>query len=300
MSAAPNGVPAGARRVPMPGGYAFWIHGEEKAVLRDAYHTFLRIRWSASIGLIALGLVIANLAFAAVYYEVGGVDGEGHSFFHMFSFSVQTMATIGYGVAHPVSDAATIVMEVEAIFSVIVTALATGLVFTKFSRATGRIQFTSCAVITQHEGKPTLMFRCGNRRSNTIIEAQLHVTTAFATVTAEGRPFYKMTDLTLVRDRMSGLRRGWVVMHVIDETSPFHGKTADDLVKGECEVNISLMGLDDVTMQTIHTLHLYSAEQIRFGQHFADTIRPLENGDLVLDMTQFDVVVPDERVSVPA
>lgn len=284
----------------MPGGYAFWIHGEEKAVLRDAYHTFLRIRWAASIALIALGIVLANLVFAVVYYEVGGVDGEGHSFFHMFSFSMQTMATIGYGVAHPVSDAATIVMEVEAVFGIIVTALATGLVFTKFSRATGRIQFTSRAVITTHDGKQTLMFRCGNRRSNTIIEAQLHVTASFATVTAEGRPFYKMHDLTLVRDRMSGLRRGWVVMHVIDEASPFYGKTAADLEKGECEINISLMGLDDVTMQTIHTLHVYTAEQIRFGEHFADTIKPLSNGDLVLDMTQFDVVVPDERVSVPA
>jgi inward rectifier potassium channel len=284
----------------MEQGYAFWILGAKRGVLRDAYHTFLRLRWSASIGLIALGLFIANLVFAAIFYEIGGVDGAGHTFFDMFSFSVQTMATIGYGVMHPESHAATVVMEIEAIFGIIFTALATGLVFTKFARATGRIAFTKEAVITMHDGKKTLMFRCGNERSNTIIEAQVHVSAAFTMRTLEGQNFYKMHDLELVRNRMSGLRRGWVLMHVIDERSPFFGKTAEDLDRQECEIQISLIGLDDVTLQTIHTLHMYTDKQIRFGYHFADTIKPLSNGDLLLDLTQFDVLVPDERASVAA
>lgn len=300
MSAPPD-VPPGARRIPTAGGYSFWLVGAERAVLRDAYHTFLRLRWSASLALIAIALLLANVAFACVYMAVGGVEGAGHdSYFDMFSFSVQTMATIGYGVMHPVSKAAQIVMIVEAIFGVLVTALATGLVFTKFARATGRIAFTKNCVITRHEGQQTLIFRCGNQRSNVIVDAHVSVTAAFATVTAEGRPFYKMHDLKLVRERMSGLRRGWLVMHVIDETSPFHGKDGAALAKAECEIEVSLTGLDDVTMQTIHTLHQYGDKDIVFGHHFADTITPLPNGDLLLDLTKFDVLVPDARVSVAA
>ncbi|HTL35793.1 MAG TPA: hypothetical protein VL326_21835, partial [Kofleriaceae bacterium] len=143
-------------------------------------------------------------------------------------------------------------------------------------------------------------FRCGNERSNVIVEAQLHVSAALVTMTAEGRPFYKIHDLELVRSRMSGLRRGWTVMHVIDDKSPFYGKTAADLAKAECEIEISLTGLDDVTMSTIHTLHVYSDKAIKFGHRFADTIKPLPNGDLFLDLTQFDVLLPDEHASVAA
>ena len=298
---APTGVPRGAKRVQQPhADYAFWVIGAKRGVLRDAYHAFLRVRWSIALALIAFGLVVANLFFAAIYYVLGGVKSADDSFFEMFSFSVQTMSTIGYGTEYPLSTAATSVMIAEAISGIILTALATGLVFAKFGRATGRIAFTKHAVITTHEGKQTLMFRCGNERSNTIVEAQLHVSAALVTMTAEGRPFYKIHDLELVRSRMSGLRRGWTVMHVIDEKSPFYGKTAVDLAKAECEIEISLTGLDDVTMSTIHTLHVYSDKAIKFGHRFADTIKPLENGDLVLDLTQFDVLVPDEHASVPA
>lgn len=297
---APKDVPPGARRVETGQDYAFWTLGAPRAVLRDAYHTFLRLRWSVSLALIALGLFLANVVFAVVYYAIGGIGGAKHTFFDMFSFSVQTMATIGYGVMHPDSTAATVVMIIEAIFGILITALATGLVFTKFSRPVGRIAFTKNAVIAMHEGKKTLMFRCGNQRSNMIVEATLHVTAAFRTITLEGRPFYKMHDIALVRDRMSGLRRGWVVMHEIDEKSPFFNQTAKDLEKAEAEVSVSLMGLDDVTMQTIHTQHIYSDKDIKFGYRFADTITPLSNGDLLLDLTQFDVLVPDEHASVAA
>jgi inward rectifier potassium channel len=232
--------------------------------------------------------------FATLYLWSGGLAGvrEG-SFFDSLSFSVQTLATIGYGVMYPKTSAAATIMICEALYSVIFGALATGLVFAKFARTTGRIAFSKYAVITQHEGKPTLIFRCGNRRSNTIVEAQLRVVGAFSTITAEGRPFYKMSDINLVRDRMAGMRRGWQVMHVIDETSPFYGKNAEDLAKAELEMEISLIGLDDVTMQTVHTIHSYSDQDIKFGYRFIDTITALPSGDLILDLTKFDAIEPD-------
>jgi inward rectifier potassium channel len=299
MGALPQGVPADAKATRFPQGYTFWLVGAERAVLRDAYHTFLQLRWSASLALIALGLILANLMFGAIYYLVGGVEGAT-SFFDMFSFSIQTMATVGYGVMHPTGIVAECVMIAEAIFGIIIVALSTGLVFTKFARATARVGFSKHAVITQHDGKPTLMFRCGNLRANVIVEATMHVTAAMTTVTAEGRPFYKIHDLTLVRDRMSGLRRGWIVMHVIDETSPFYGLDAAALAKRETEIEISLTGIDDVSLQTIHSLHSYTDDQIRIGYRLADTITPLPNGDLVVDLTKFDVIEPDTHVSVAA
>jgi len=291
---APSKPPPGARPVKQPGGYTFWLIGEERARLRDLYHNFLRMPWAASLGLIAAGFFAVNLVFATAYYTIGGVDHmRPGSFWDALVFSVETLGTIGYGAMSPVSHAANTLMMIEAVTGLIVTALSTGLVFTKFARATARLAFTTDMVITNHEGKKTLMFRLGNRRSNTIVDAQLRAILSLTMRTQEGENFYKMHDLKLVRDRMAGMRRGWNAMHVIDETSPLFGLDSEALAKAEAEVEISLMGLDDVTMQTVYSMHVYSDTQIKFGHRFADTIRPLPGGDMVLDLTQFDVTVPD-------
>lgn len=285
-------LPATARRVTQQGS-TFYVIGDERTLLRDAYHTFLRLRWTASLSLIAVGFVAVNLVFAVLYFAVGGVAGSTGTFFDAVAFSVQTLATIGYGAMHPESTMANAVMIVESVVSLIVTALATGLVFTKFARPTTRVAFSRYAVITQHEGKRTLLFRAGNRRSNLIVEATIHVVAVFKTVTLEGRTFYKAVDLPLVRDRQVGMTRGWTLMHVIDPSSPLHEITPEKLVELEFEITIALTGLDDVAMQTVHALHAYPDDKIRIDHHFEDTLIPLDNGEYVIDMTRFDAVVPD-------
>jgi inward rectifier potassium channel len=285
-------LPRAARRVSQQGS-TFYVIGDERALLRDAYHIFLRLRWSASIGLIAAGFAAANLVFAALYYVVGGVAGADGTFFDALSFSVQTLATIGYGAMYPQSQAATAIMAVQAIASLILTALATGLVFSKFALPTTRVAFSRHAVITQHEGQRTLLFRAGNRRSNVIVEATIHVVAVFTTTTAEDKLFYKAVDLPMVRDRQVGMTRGWTLMHVIDARSPLHGVDADKLKQLELELYIALTGIDDVSMQTVHAIHKYTDDQIRVDHRFEDTLIALDNGEFLVDMTRFDAVVPD-------
>jgi inward rectifier potassium channel len=296
-------IPKGARQVRQPQGYSFWIVGDERMILRDAYHSFLRARWSVSIALIAAVVVAVNVGFAIAYVIAGGVENvRAGSLWDAFVFSVQTFGTIGYGVMNPRSDAANTIMAIESVTGIIVIAVITGLVFSKFARATARVAFSANAVVAKRDGMPTLVFRIGNRRSNRIVDARLRVTAALTTKTAEGEGFYKLNDLKLVRDRMSGLGRGWQVMHVIDETSPLYGKDAAALEAGELEIEIMVVGMDDVTMQTVHSLHVYTDKQVKHGYRFVDTMRTLPNGDLILDLRQFDSIVPDDspRDSVAA
>ncbi|HZJ64220.1 MAG TPA: ion channel [Kofleriaceae bacterium] len=285
-------LPASARRVTQQGS-TFYVIGDDRRLLRDAYHSFLRWRWSASLGAIAAGFAAVNLVFAALYYVVGGVHGSDGSFFDAASFSVQTLGTIGYGAMYPESRAATMVMTFEAIVSLVMTALATGLVFSKFALPTTRVAFSSRAVITNHDGNRTLMFRAGNRRSNVIVEATIHVVAVVTTLTAEGKTFYKAIDLPMVRDRQVGMTRGWTLMHVIDESSPFHGADAEALKRLELELYIALTGIDDVSMQTVHAMHKYTDDQILLDHHFEDTLLTLDNGEYAVDMTKFDAAVPD-------
>jgi len=285
-------LPASARRVTQQGS-SFYVIGDERALLRDAYHIFLRMRWPAAIGLIAAGMFLVNVAFAVLYYAFGGITGSDGSFFDALSFSIQTLGTIGYGAMYPHGRLATVIMTVESIVSLIMSALATGLVFSKFARPTTRVAFSRSAVITQHEGKRTLLFRAGNRRSNVIVEATVHVVAVFTTATREGKVFYKAVDLRLVRDRQVGMTRGWTLMHIVDEASPLYGADAARLKELEFELYIALTGIDDTTMQTVHAMHKYVDDQIRVDHHFEDTVLPLDNGEFVVDMTKFDAVVPD-------
>ena len=294
--------PPGARKVSQQGS-TFYVIGDERHPIRDAYHTFLKASWAVSIASIAAAFFAANLLFAGVYLLVGGVGGaHENSFFDMLSFSVQTMGTVGYGVMHPDSHGANIVMIVESMVGIIVTALATGLVFAKFSRPTTRVAFSKTAVITQFEGKRTLIFRVGNRRGNVIIEAKLHVVVVVTAQTAEGELFYKAHDLKLVRDRQVGMTRGWTVLHVIDETSPlFAIDTPDALQAAEVEIYISLTGTDDISMQQVHTVHHYVDGELLCGHRFVDQLMPLPNGEFLLDLRNFHVTVPDDKTrSAPA
>lgn len=285
-------LPPGARKVHQQGS-TYYVIGDERQILRDAYHTFLHLPWAAALALIAVAFFAFNLVFAAVYLEVGGIDGANGSFMDALSFSVQTMATIGYGVMHPVTNPANGVMIVESMFGIIFTALATGLVFSKFSRPTTRISCSQQLVITNFEGKRTLMFRIGNRRSNVIVEAQLHVVAILTTLTPEGETFYKAFDLKLVRDRQVGMTRGWTVMHVVDETSPLFGLDAAALKEAELEIHIALTGIDSVTMQSVHSTHSYDDSHVKIGYRFEDTLLPLPDGKFLVDLRNFDVVVPD-------
>lgn len=285
-------VPRGARKIRQQGS-TFYVIGEVRRPLRDTYHWFLKAPWPVSLAAIALAFLVANFGFAGLFMAVGGVEGSNGSFGDSLSFSVQTMATIGYGVMHPTAAATHAVVIAESMFAIVFSALATGLAFAKFSRATARIGFSAVAVITRHEGKPTLMFRVGNQRGNLIIEANVHVVAVMTTLTQEGETFYRAIDLPLVRDRQVGMARGWTVMHVIDEQSPLHELDAAGLARAELELAVSLTGIDDITMQTVHTLHQYMDRDIRIGHRFEDTLQILPDGAFLLDLRKFDQTVPD-------
>jgi inward rectifier potassium channel len=290
-------LPKGVHKVTQQGS-TFYVLGDRRAILRDAYHIFLRIRWSAALGGFAAIFFAINLLFGLAYYLSDGIASADGSFFDALSFSVQTFATIGYGKLYPESHLAQWIMIVESLVSVVITALATGLIFAKFARPTTRITFSKRAVITNHDGERMLIFRVGNRRSNIIVEATIHVVAVFTALTAEGKTFYKAVDLKMVRDRQVGMTRGWTVMHPITADSPLFGADAARMKELELELYISLTGIDDVSVQTVHALHRYLDGDIHHDHHLADTLVPLDNGEFLVDITRFHDVIPDSELPV--
>lgn len=268
--------------------------GETSAPLRDLYHSFLLLSFPQAIGAIVVGILVLNTVFASIYLMIGGVTNMAPgSWLDAFSFSMQTLATIGYGTMSPESPAAKLLSDVEAVVGLVVTALATGLLFTRFSRPPGTLRFTRHAVITRHNGQPTLIFRVANDRGNLIVEAQARVVLMRTETTLEGDLFYRMIDLPLVRDRSLHFTRSWTLMHRIDPGSPLYGLNTADLATQEIEITCSIVGVDNISLQPTHGRYTWDDKAILIGFRMADLLTPLPDGTVEANVAKFDLVEPD-------
>ncbi|HTM20275.1 MAG TPA: ion channel [Kofleriaceae bacterium] len=284
-----------------PAGYKVNILGAPPTPLRDAFHAFQRLRWRWAIAWIVVGWMSINLVFAVLYWLVGGVaNASPHSFADDFYFSAHTLGTIGYGSMYPQTTAANLLVIAESVVGLLATAVATGLVFTKFSHAAGRVAFTREIVIAPVDGVPTLMVRLGNERGNQIVDTRFRMMYSRTEVTREGVTLYRMYDLRLVRERAPVLARSWTVMHRIEADSPLFGQTPADLKRQEAEIIIMVVGLDDTTGQTTHAVKRYLDPDIRWGARHADILTDTPDGNMELDLRKFhDTIATEPTESFP-
>ena len=265
--------------------YSYW---------RDPYHLLLTIPWTSFLALIAVLYVTTNALFALVYM-LGGDCIEnarpGH-FLDLFFFSVQTLASIGYGAMYPKTTYANIIVTIEAITGLVGIAVMTGLAFARFSRPTARVMFSRVALITIHEGIPSLMFRAANQRRNQILEAQIRVYLMRDEVTAEGHFMRRFHDLKMVRSQTPSFALTWVAIHAIDEYSPLYGMTAELLTKTNSNIVISLTGVDETVVQVVHARHRYTANEILWNYRFVDIFHHTSDGHRYVDYTHFHDILP--------
>jgi inward rectifier potassium channel len=273
------------------------VIGAPPVSLRDVYHLFLRTSWPVALGSIVLGWLAINAVFADLYLTVGGVAAmRARSFWDAFCFSVQTMGTIGYGSMYPTTVAANVIMIAESVTSLIVTAVATGMVFAKFSRSTSRVVFSKRLVIGPMNGVPTLMLRVGNARGNSILEATVRIAFTRTERMKEGTTFYRMIDLRPSRDRSPAMARTWTVLHPITPESPLWGVTPESLARMDGEFMITVVGIDDTSLQQVHARQRYLDRDVVWGARHADILSEDQNGNLVADVRRFDDIEPTEPI----
>jgi inward rectifier potassium channel len=267
------------------------IRGAPTRALDDLYHYLVTASWPSLVGIIALAFIIANLVFAIGYYFDGGVENARYrSFADMFFFSVQTMATIGYGNMVPVTLFSNLLVSIEALTGLVALALMTGLVFAKFSRPTARIRFSRYMVVGPRDGTTSLMIRMANMRANRIVEANIHVVFTRWETTVEGESIRRFYDLAMTRNRSAMFVLSWTAVHRIVEGSPLFGQTHDSLANSQPEIVVSITGLDETFSQTIHARHTYELDEIIWAARFADVLILDPDGSRSIDYTRFDDV----------
>lgn len=256
---------------------------------RDPYHLLLTIPWSGFLLLITLGYLGLNLIFALAFLMGGDciANAGQDSLLDRFFFSVQTLASIGYGVMYPKTIYANTIVTLESIVGLTGIAVMTGLSFARFSRPTARILFSKVAVITSHNNQPTLMFRAANQRANQILEAQMHCYLFRDEITLEGKAMRRIYDLNLVRKQTPNFMLTWTVMHQINEQSQLFAVTPEELIQTNTMLIIILSGIDETVAQMVHARHVYRAKDILINKQFVDVIFNTSDGNRYIDYKLF-------------
>ena len=267
------------------------IKGQDGTRWLDLYHAILTVPWWAFFAGIAAVFALVNTFFALLY--MGDPRGIAHArgFWDYFLFSVQTIGSANYTVMIPKSVYANVVVSIEAFFGILNLAIVTGVVFARFSRPFARIIFSQVAVVTLFDGVPTLMFRAANQRANQILNAQVSVSLARQVTTQEGLVMRRFEELKLVRSRTPLFGLSWTVMHAIDESSPLHGTTPEQLLDSQVEIIVLLSGTDDTLADLIYARHSYLPDEILWHRRFVDVLDLTPTGRRVVDLRHFHETV---------
>ncbi len=259
----------------------------------DAYHALRTLSWSGLTALFFSVYVVINLFFATVlWFGNATIVNAGPNFSDRFFFSVQTMATIGYGFMAPGDALANAVVTLESFVGIVFTAVVTGLFFAKFSTPSARIEFSEACVVADVDGVPTLMFRCANARTTALVEAAVTVSLARNEVLADGERVRRLYDLTLRRTTSPMFAMSWTVMHPIVEGSPLFGRGPAELQRENATILVTMTGIDDSLASAVHARHGWTWEHVRFGEKFADMIEFRPDGSAEMDFGKLDETVP--------
>jgi inward rectifier potassium channel len=247
-------------------------------------------RWPAFLATLFAAYLTANVLFAAGYYAVGtgGLQGAdaptaAGRFLKAFFFSAHTLSTVGYGSISPIGTGANVLASFESMAGVLGFAIATGLLYGRFSRPSARLGFSETMTLAPYQEGESLQFRVVNRRRNSLMDLEARV--MLMTVDGTGPTAKRNYNLLrLERSQVMFLPLTWTVVHPIDSESPFWGKTAGDLERQQAEILIVLKGYDDTFNQTVLSRHSYRHEEIVWGRRFAPAFRVDEQGDLVLEI----------------
>ena len=260
------------------------------------YHWLLGTSWSSFLLLVILVYIGANLLFAIAYLVCGDgaiTNAQSGSLLDAFFFSVQTMATIGYGRMTPVGTWPNTIVTFEAFFGIVYSALTTGLAFARFTRPTAGVRFSKVAVVGSHDGMQTFKFRIANDRSSHIVEAQLRLWLIAESMTAEGERYRRSVELPLHRSESPVFSLTWTAMHSVDETSALREYLGKAAIERQWHLLITFTGYHESLANQVYARHVYLPKDVQQNASFMDIVTALPDGDRVIDLTNFDKWIPN-------
>lgn len=260
------------------------------------YHWLLGTSWTSFLLLVVFVYLSTNLLFAFAYIACGDgaiTHAEPGSLLDVFFFSVQTMATIGYGRMTPVGHGANAIVTFEAFFGIVYSALTTGLAFARFTRPTAGVRFSKVAVVGNHDGVKTFKFRVANDRSSHIVEAQLRLWLIAESMTSEGERYRRSVELQLHRSESPVFSLTWTAMHSVDDSSALKEFLGRADIEQQWHLLITFTGYHESLANQVYARHVYLPKNVQQNATFVDIVTVMPDGGRVIDLTNFDKWIPN-------
>ena len=307
MQAMPDSRPASSSpprlRSVRIGARQWWLRSAHGSSLHDLYFLSMTSSWLQFYCSIATLFILLNSGFAGLYLlqadSIANAAPKG--FWGAFFFSVETLATVGYGDMHPATLYAHVLATVEIFTGMMGIALFTGLTFARFSRPRARIIASQAPVVCQYDGQTMLMLRAANARKSMITQASAQLYLLVQQHSVEGHTLHRLLDLPLVREVHPMFSLSWTLMHPIDQNSPLWGQTAESLEQQQARLILTISGSDEITTQDLHSRHLYQHQDIRWNHVFEDMLQVDAQGREYVDHTLLHATRPETaRPASPA
>ncbi|MFM7023345.1 MAG: ion channel [Flavobacteriales bacterium] len=258
----------------------------------DVYHLLITIKWWQFAIFISTLFFVANTAFAFIYLAVGVgqitsiTEGTAwDNFWDAFYFSTQTMTTVGYGFFAPVGTHAKIIASIESFVGLLGFAIATGVLYGRFSRPVARIRYSEKAIIAPYQEANGMMFRMVNMRNNQLIEIEVSVNMVWLNKETNKREYAR---LPLEIEKINFMPLSWTIVHPIDEASPFWGKDPSYFADQDGEIIILVKAFDESFSQVVYDRRSYKVSEFAWGARFVSAIENRPGGIVYLDIDGID------------
>lgn len=258
----------------------------------NVYHWLLSTPWRNFYWLVIAIYLLTNLIFASAYFLCGPgavTNARPNSISDLFFFSVQTMATIGYGQMTPVGVWPNAIVTLEAFFGIIFSALATGLAFARFTRPSAGVKFSKMALVGSHNHQKVIRFRVGNLRTSNIVEAHLNLWLVVDKLNKEGEYYREIIPLTLDRAKTPVFSLSWTAFHALNESSPLF-----DLIMhpspNEWHLLVTFTGYHESFANQVYAKHVYEASHIKHNANFIEIVKTHEDGSKKINLDNFEKI----------
>jgi inward rectifier potassium channel len=277
------------------GSLEFRKKGVSRFDVREPYDLAVALTWPQFVATLLIFYLLVNVVFATFFWLVPGsvANARPYNFPDSLFFSIETLATVGYGEMYPATPYGRVIAATEIVCGLGFTAILTGLTFVRFSRPRAKFVFARHPVVAMHNGKPTLMLRVGNGRAYILLDATTKLNLLRTVTTAEGKLFRRAQELRLERAHLPVFPLAWTVMHVMDERSPLYGYDAAQVAAERAQLIVTLEARDPTLATSVYEIRNYGPEDIRFGTRYADVVTTDQDGTTMADLTKIGETEPD-------
>jgi inward rectifier potassium channel len=267
-------------------GYGFWQS-------LNVYQHMITASWPTFFLYVGVFYIIANAIFASLFVAAGPgaiqggeTGGPGAEWHNAIFFSVQTIATIGYGQMTPKGTLANSLVAMEALSGLMGFALITGILFARFSRPSALILRSDVAIVAPYKDGQAFMFRIANGRTVQLLELHATVTYSWMEDAGDGRRIRRFQSLPLERDRVVLLPTQWVIVHPIDAASPFRPGSSQLGPEAAPEIFVAISAVDESFSQTVYSRFSYTGNDIVHNAKFVDLFGTTASGTLTIDLSK--------------